>query len=88
MGKAFPRPQAARRYHISMAKQTVSLAVRGMTCGNCARSVERKLASTPGVAKALVDLDAARATVEYDPDVVNPEALAGEVRRLGYEVPR
>ena len=69
-----------------MAVETVNLAVRGMTCGNCARSVERKLSSTPGVTKASVDLTSATATVEYDPDLVKPEVLANEVRRLGYEV--
>jgi copper chaperone CopZ len=58
-----------------------------MTCANCARSVERRLAGTPGVAKAAVDLQAATATVEYDGDVVKPEALASAVRALGYEVP-
>jgi len=57
-----------------------------MTCGNCARSVERKLASTPGVTKAAVDLDAASATVEYDVDLVKPEVLTNAVRQLGYEV--
>jgi copper chaperone CopZ len=69
-----------------MAIQTVNLAVRGMTCGNCARSVERKLASTPGVTKVSVDLKSALATVEYEVDLVKPEALANEVRQLGYEV--
>ena len=58
-----------------------------MTCANCARSVERRLAATPGVAKAAVDLQAATATVEYDADMVKPEALASAVRALGYEVP-
>lgn len=57
-----------------------------MTCGNCVRSVERKLGSTPGVVKASVDLTAALATVEYDPELVRPEVLANEVRQLGYEV--
>ena len=58
-----------------------------MTCGNCARTVERALASTPGVTKASVDLQGGRATVEYDVDLVKPEALATAVRELGYEVP-
>ena len=58
-----------------------------MTCANCARSVERRLAGTPGVTKAAVDLQAATATVEYDAEVVNPETLASAVRALGYEVP-
>ena len=74
-------------HHINMAPQILNLAVHGMTCGNCARTVERKLAATPGVRKASVDLQANRATVEYDPDLVKPEALAGAIRGLGYEVP-
>jgi Cu+-exporting ATPase len=69
-----------------MAAETLNLTVTGMTCGNCARSVERKLASTPGVTKATVDLQGARATVEYDADLVKPEVLANAVRQLGYEV--
>ena len=58
-----------------------------MTCGNCARSVERTLAGTPGVTKATVDLPSASATVEYDSGLVKPEVLADAVRDLGYEVP-
>jgi Cu+-exporting ATPase len=58
-----------------------------MTCGNCARSVERTLASTPGVTKALVELQGERAIVEYDPELVKPEVLVNAVRDLGYEVP-
>jgi copper chaperone CopZ len=58
-----------------------------MTCGNCARTVEKKLAATAGVTKATVDLQAASATVEYDPARVTPDALASAVRSLGYEVP-
>jgi len=70
-----------------MATQTLHLPVRGMTCGNCARTVERALASTPGVSKASVNLQGASATVEYDVERVKPEALAEAVRDLGYEVP-
>jgi copper chaperone CopZ len=70
-----------------MALETLTLSVRGMTCGNCARSVERKLSATPGVTKATVDLASARAAVEYDAGLVKPEALANAVRQLGYEVP-
>jgi copper chaperone CopZ len=70
-----------------MAIQTIQLTVRGMTCGNCARGVERKLASTPGVVKATVDLEGARATVEYEAGAASPESLANAVRQLGYEVP-
>ena len=74
-------------HHIGMAAQTLKISVGGMTCGNCSRSVERKLAATPGVTKATVDLVNACATVDYDPDVVQPDALANAVRQLGYQVP-
>jgi Cu+-exporting ATPase len=67
--------------------ESVKLTVRGMTCGNCARSVERKLAATPGVAKATVDLVNSNATVDYDASVVTLATLADTIRNLGYEVP-
>jgi len=70
-----------------MAAQTLKLKVGGMTCGNCSRSVERKLAATPGVTKATVDLLNACATVEYEGSVVEPATLAQAVRALGFEVP-
>ena len=70
-----------------MAIETVHFTVRGMTCANCVRSVERKLGFTPGVVRATVDLQGAAATVEYDSSRVKPEALAEAVRQLGYEVP-
>ncbi len=70
-----------------MAIDTLNLPVRGMTCGNCARSVERMLGGTPGVTKALVELHGERAIIEYDPDLVTREVLAQAVRDLGYEVP-
>ena len=69
-----------------MAPETLHLTIHGMTCGNCARTIERKLASTPGVTKATVDLQATRATVEYDADLVKPDVLFKAVRDLGYEV--
>jgi P-type Cu+ transporter len=69
-----------------MAAESLNLSVRGMTCANCARSVERTLSSTPGVTKAVVELQGERAYVEYDPDLVKPETVANAVRELGYEV--
>jgi copper chaperone CopZ len=70
-----------------MATESLHLAVRGMTCDNCARSVERTLASTPGVTKVKVDLKGAAADVEYDNTIVKPDTVANAVRELGYEVP-
>jgi copper chaperone CopZ len=68
-----------------MAVETLNLSVHGMTCANCARSVERKLLGVPGVTNASVSLEAASATVEYDTELVKPEMFAKAVRELGYE---
>jgi copper chaperone CopZ len=68
-----------------MSTETLHMAIVGMTCGNCARSVERKLLGVPGVTKTRVDLEAASATVEYDTDLVKPEMFAKAVRELGFE---
>ena len=70
-----------------MASETLKLTVHGMTCGNCARSVEKKLAATPGVSKASVDLVNQTAIVEYESAEVRPEALAAAIRQIGFEVP-
>jgi copper chaperone CopZ len=80
-------PSTVRLHHIRyMPSEILHLDVLGMSCGNCARSIEKKLSSTPGVTKASVDLEAARATVEYDTDLVKPDALTKAVRDLGYDV--
>jgi copper chaperone CopZ len=70
-----------------MAVEILNLTVRGMTCANCVRTVERTLASTPGVTKVTVDLASASAVIEYDIGLVEPQVLANAVRELGYEVP-
>ncbi len=68
--------------------QTVSLPVSGMTCGGCARTIQKKLSSTPGVSKAAVDLEGKTASVEFDPAKTSVEALVGAIEKLGYQVPR
>ena len=70
-----------------MSAETVTLPVSGMTCGGCARSVEKKLTSTPGVTSAKVDLEAATATVEFDPGRTGLPNLVAAIEQLGFQVP-
>jgi Cu+-exporting ATPase len=70
-----------------MSAETVTLPVAGMTCGNCARSVERKLTATPGVSSAHVNLEAASAKVEFDPSRTAVPQLIAAIEQLGYQVP-
>jgi copper chaperone CopZ len=67
-----------------MALQTVKIPVGGMTCGKCARAVERKLSTSPGVSSARVDLVGGAATVEFDADRTKTPDLRHAIEQLGY----
>ncbi len=69
-----------------MGLQSARIPVGGMTCGNCARSVERKLSTSPGVSRALVDLAGGTATVEFDADRTKLSDLVRAIQQLGYSV--
>lgn len=64
----------------------VQFNVKGMSCMGCARSIERRLLSTPGVQAASVDLDAAIASVTFDDTVTNPSALEKVIESLGFDI--
>jgi copper chaperone CopZ len=66
--------------------ETVKILVEGMTCGNCARTVERKLSTRPGVTKAQVDLAGGLATVEFDANRTKLPDLVNAIQQLGYRV--
>ncbi len=60
--------------------------ITGMTCANCATTIEKGLADTPGVEKAFVNLASEKASVEFDPAKVNLTELKKTVDELGYGV--
>ncbi len=62
------------------------LPIEGMTCASCVRRVEKGLEKVPGVSAANVNLATERATVAYDPTVVDLTALRTAVERAGYRV--
>jgi Cu+-exporting ATPase len=70
-----------------MARKEITLPVTGMTCANCAATVERTLRKTPGVEDATVNYAAERATVAYDPARADLDTLAERIRGAGYDVP-
>ncbi len=69
-----------------MAEKEVVLPVTGMTCANCALTIERTLGKTQGVKEAKVNLASEKAVVSYDPSLVGGEGLVGSIRDAGYDV--
>jgi Cu+-exporting ATPase len=68
-----------------MAYQKIDLPVTGMTCANCATTVERTLKKkVSGVNDAVVNFGTERVTIEFDPTVTNPAEMAEIVNKAGY----
>lgn len=62
-------------------QQRTALSVTGMTCGSCARTIERALAQVPGVERAAVDFGRKLAFVEGS---AATETLVRAVEAAGY----
>ncbi|MEN6478725.1 MAG: heavy metal translocating P-type ATPase [Anaerolineales bacterium] len=68
-----------------MAKE-VQLDVLGMTCAACSRTVERNLSRAEGVNSAVVNIATEKASVIYDPALIDGAGLVHTVRDAGYDV--
>ncbi len=55
-----------------------------MSCASCARTIEKRLAEAGGVSEATVNFASEKATVVYDPGLVQPKTLVKTVEDLGY----
>jgi mercuric ion binding protein len=64
--------------------QTVILKVQNMTCSVCPITVKKALEKVQGVANVKVDLGAKTATVTFDPDKANADALVKATAEAGY----
>jgi len=62
------------------------LPIEGMTCASCVRRVERALTKVPGVSAANVNLATEKASVAYDPALVDQTQLVAAVETAGYKV--
>jgi copper chaperone CopZ len=57
--------------------------VKGMTCGGCAKHVEKALRAVPGVAEVTVDV--AKGTVHIE-GTASFDTMAASVEAAGYEL--
>jgi Cu+-exporting ATPase len=63
---------------------TLTLAIGGMTCASCVRTVERALGRVPGVLSVAVSFAAETATVQIVPSLVSVADLVAAVEAAGY----
>jgi copper chaperone len=66
--------------------ETITMNVKGMTCGGCVASVTRVLKAVPGVSEVAVSLTPGTAKVTFDPAKTAAPALRGAIEDAGYDV--
>jgi len=67
------------------AEKTVTIPVKGMSCGACVANVKRHVAAVKGVQAVQVSLEKREATVTYTAGTVSPEQLVKTINGLGYQ---
>ncbi|QIW16762.1 hypothetical protein A4G20_10700 [Pasteurellaceae bacterium RH1A] len=65
--------------------QTLELQVQGMTCGGCAKSVQKVLSALDGVSQVEVDWQAGLARLIFDPAKIEQAALIEAIEEAGFE---
>ena len=65
------------------ATRTVTLRVKGMTCGGCVTSVENALKSTEGVKTVRVSFEKGKAVIKYDDQKVTVAKLREVINSTG-----
>lgn len=71
-------------YDVRLEK--VELVVIGMTCASCAMNVENALKKVDGVISAAVNIATRKATVEFNPGLVNVPILEKAIKDVGYDI--
>lgn len=66
--------------------QRIELPISGMTCSDCACSIDTALKKLPRVEDVQVLLGAERATITFDPNQVTQEQIKTAVHEAGYTV--
>lgn len=71
-----------------MSEETryLTLPVTGMTCANCVATVERNVNKLEGVTKVNVNLSTERASIEFEPELLNLDEITARIRRAGYDI--
>lgn len=62
-----------------------TLTVQGMTCGGCAKSVERAINELAGISSVAVDWQAGQVVVSHD-ETVSQADIIGVIDDAGFDV--
>ena len=81
--KTPPTPQEEVNTMVS-SNASVSMTIEGMVCAmGCAAVIEKRLNSTPGIAKASVYFPSKKALIEFDDTQISPNGIIDVVKEVG-----
>ncbi len=63
-----------------------SMIITGMSCANCAATIERNIIKDRGILEAKVDLVGEKLSVTFDPSLTSEKDIIDGVRKIGYGV--
>jgi Cu+-exporting ATPase len=66
--------------------EKIVLQIGGMSCINCAKSIEKALNKREGVYNAVINFAAEKLTVEYNPEQISVAGIKKNVQDVGYYV--
>jgi len=68
--------------------QTITLTAPDISCEHCQRTIERELATVPGVEAVAVDIPSKAVRVTDDLDEASEKEIAARLEEEGYAVAR
>ncbi|MFO8017852.1 MAG: heavy metal translocating P-type ATPase [Promethearchaeia archaeon] len=71
-------------YKASPQVEKIVVKIAGMNCASCVQTVEKALSKTEGIAEVNVNLATEKATILYDPEVLNYSDIENTINSTGY----
>jgi P-type Cu+ transporter len=64
----------------------ITMPVTGMTCANCAATIERNVRKLPGISEANVNLATEKLSVIFNPVELDEQGIISRVEKIGYGI--
>ncbi|MCK5328040.1 MAG: heavy metal translocating P-type ATPase [Candidatus Latescibacteria bacterium] len=73
-------------YRVGEKGRKLTLKIGGMSCASCAQTIEKTLRKATGVIEVNVNFATEKASISYDPNVLDLQGIKKIVQDTGYEV--
>ena len=69
-----------------ISKKNVMMPVTGMSCSNCALTIESGVRKLKGVTDANIDFAGEKLIIVFDPEIISEREIAAFVKKIGYGI--